>query len=262
MSRGRQANTVHVIADDLDQAADDLTRDWSVDHRARWAIDSGTPATEALAVEQNDRAPAGMRAALRHARLQAELDAVAAAIPPDPSFELAAVERKLAELRRDRAHLLTGRGRYIGTRAGDTARRLILARQESSDAQRHLAGSDSWWDRRHWRKEATRCADVESAAETAYTASVGPEMNYLDQAISWLEDTRDDLEIARRQRSAWLDEHPEAAHRLRRLNRELKPVPELPEIQTLGHHHAANLRRATNIQPPRRDLGIEPDIGP
>ena len=128
-----------------------------------------------------------MRAALRHARLQAERDTVAAAIPPDPSFELAAVERKLAELRRDRTHLLTGRGRYIGTRAGDTARRLILARQESSDAQRHLAGSDSWWDRRHWRKEATRCADVESATETAYTASVGPEMNYLDQAISRLE---------------------------------------------------------------------------
>ena len=87
-------------------------------------------------------------------------------------------------------------------------------------------------------------------------------MNYHDQAISRLEDTRDDLEIARRQRSAWLDEHPEAAHRLRRLDRELKSVPELREIQTLGHHHAANLRRATNIQPPRRDLGIEPDIGP
>jgi hypothetical protein len=54
--------------DSLDQAAEDLTRDWSVDHRARWAIDSGTPATEPLAVEHHDQAPAGMRAALHHAR--------------------------------------------------------------------------------------------------------------------------------------------------------------------------------------------------
>ena len=84
MSRGRECNTVHVVADNLDQAAEDLTRDWSVDHRARWAIDSGTPATEPLAVEHDDQAPAGMRAALRHARLQAERDAVAAAIPRRP----------------------------------------------------------------------------------------------------------------------------------------------------------------------------------
>jgi len=85
MSRGRACNTVHVVADRLDQAAEDLTRDWSVDHRARWAIDSGTPATEPLAVEHHDQAPAGMRAALHHARLQAERDAVAAAIPEDPN---------------------------------------------------------------------------------------------------------------------------------------------------------------------------------
>lgn len=112
MSRGRECNTVHVVADSLDQAAEDLTRDWSVDHRARWAIDSGTPATEPLAVEHDDRAPAGMRAALHHARLQAERDAIAAAIPQDPSPELAKVEQQLAGLRRDRTHLLTGQGRY------------------------------------------------------------------------------------------------------------------------------------------------------
>src|SRR5205823_9081676 len=110
MSRGRQCNTVHVVADSVDQAAEDLTRDWSVDHRARWAIDSGTPATEPLAVEHHDGAPAGMRAALHHARLEAELRAVAAAIPKDPRPELAKVEQQLAELRRDRTHLLTGQG--------------------------------------------------------------------------------------------------------------------------------------------------------
>src|SRR5207302_10234322 len=102
MSRGRQANTVHVVADNVDQAVEDLTRDWSVDHRARWAIDSGTPATDPLAVEHHDRAPAGMRASLHHARLEAERRAVLAAIPPDPSPAIARLDRELAERRRHR----------------------------------------------------------------------------------------------------------------------------------------------------------------
>src|SRR5207302_10696671 len=118
MSRGRQANTVHVVADNLDQAVEDLTRDWAVDHRARWAIDSGAPATEPLAVEHHDRAPAGMRAALRHARLQAERRAVAAAIPPDPSAELARLDRQLTDLLPNRRGLVTGPGRYAGTPRG------------------------------------------------------------------------------------------------------------------------------------------------
>ncbi len=262
MSRGRQANTVHVVADNLDQAVEDLTRDWSVDHRARWAIDSGTPATEPLAVEHDDDAPAGMRTALRHARLAAERRAVAAAIPADPTPQIAEVDRQLAKFRRNRTDLLTGRGRYLGTPEGDAARLLILARQEYSDAQHNLTVSDSWRDRRHWRKEATRWADEESAAEMAYTATVGPEVNRLDQAISRLEERRDDLQITRQQRAAWFDEHPEAARRLRSLDRELNPLPELPEIQTLGQHHAANLRRDVGIQPPGYDYGIELDIGP
>src|SRR5439155_26470893 len=106
MSRGRQCNTVHVVADSVDQAVEDLTRDWAADHRPRWAIDSGAPATEPLAVEHHDRAPAGMRAALRHARLQAERRAVAAAIPPDPSAELARLDRQLTELHRNRSGLV------------------------------------------------------------------------------------------------------------------------------------------------------------
>jgi hypothetical protein len=43
MSRGRQANTVHIVADNVDQAVEDLARDWSVDHRARWAMTPALP---------------------------------------------------------------------------------------------------------------------------------------------------------------------------------------------------------------------------
>jgi hypothetical protein len=262
MSRGREANTVHVVADNLDQAVEDLIRDWAVDHRARWAIDSGTPATEPLAVEHHEAAPAGMRAALHHARLQAERQAVAAAIPPDPTPELAKVDRRLAELRRDRTELVTGKGRYAGTPEGDAARRLIHAREHYRDAQRHAEASDSWRDRRHWRKEAAQWADQESTAETAYVATVVPKVNQLHQAISHLEDRRDELHTDCQERTAWLAEHPEAARRLRSLDREINPLPELPEIQALGQHHVAKLRRCAGIDPPEHDHGAELDFGP
>lgn len=133
-------------------SVDDLTRDWAVDRRARWAIDSGTPATEPFAVEHHDRAPAGMRAALRHARLQAEGPAVAAAIPPDPTAELTKIEQQLGSVRRDKLHLLTGQGRYVATPAGQAAHRYLHARETHSDARRHAETADSWRDRRHWGK--------------------------------------------------------------------------------------------------------------
>jgi hypothetical protein len=262
LSRGRESNTVHVVADNIDQAAEDLTRDWSVDHRARWAIDSGTPATDPLAVEHHDQAPAGMRAALHHARLEAERSAVAAAIPEDPGPELAKVEQQLAELRRDRTHLLTGQGRYAGTPEGQAAHRYIEARDKHCDARRHAETSDNWRDRRHWRKEATCCADKETAAEANYVTTVGPGVNDLDHAITQIEERRDELETVRRERSAWLSEHPEAVRRLQTLDKELHPLPELPEIQALGQHHAANLRHAAEIQPPGHGHGIELDFGP
>jgi hypothetical protein len=43
MSRARTSTTVHVIADDINQAAEDLSREWGHDTRSRWAIDTGTP---------------------------------------------------------------------------------------------------------------------------------------------------------------------------------------------------------------------------
>lgn len=87
-------------------------------------------------------------------------------------------------------------------------------------------------------------------------------MNDLDHAITQVEDRRDELKTVRREHSAWLSEHPEAARRLQRLDNELHPLPELPEIKALGRHQAANLRRAAEIQPPGHDHGIEIDFGP
>ena len=43
MSRARERSTVWIVADDVDQAVEDLRRDWPQERRQRWAIDSGTP---------------------------------------------------------------------------------------------------------------------------------------------------------------------------------------------------------------------------
>src|SRR5439155_16328395 len=126
--------------------------------------DSGTPATEAIAVEHHEAASAGMRAALHHARLRAERDAVAAAIPTDPGSDLAAVDRELAVLRRQRTQLAGGQGRYADTPEGAAARQLLHARRQHREAEHHAENSTGWRDRRHWRKEATHWADEESAA--------------------------------------------------------------------------------------------------
>jgi hypothetical protein len=46
-SRARQHTTIHLIADNFDQAVEDLTRDWATDRRPPGAIDTGTPTTHA-----------------------------------------------------------------------------------------------------------------------------------------------------------------------------------------------------------------------
>jgi hypothetical protein len=203
-----------------------------------------------------------MRAALHHARLQAEREAVAAAIPPDRSTELAGVDRRLAGLRQDRAELLNGRGRYAETPEGEAAQQLIHARRERADAERHADGATGWRDRRHWNKEAARWSDQETAAQSAYDHTAAPEAHRLDEIMSDLEGDRDQVHAAQRERTEWLAQHPEAARRLHQIDRELNPLPDLPDvIRDLGRTQVAGVRRDAGIQPPTHD-GIELDFGP
>jgi conjugative relaxase-like TrwC/TraI family protein len=95
MSRAWETSSVYTVADSLDQAVEDLARDWRSERRQRWAIDTGDPGTQADALAAT-KASAPMSEALRVARLQAERDAVAAAIPADPGPDIAAAQRRLA----------------------------------------------------------------------------------------------------------------------------------------------------------------------
>ena len=79
MSRARGATHVHVVADDVDQAVEDLGAEWRRETRQRWVLD-----TDEVAEDGGRRRPDLARrteASLRIARLRAERDAVSAAAP-------------------------------------------------------------------------------------------------------------------------------------------------------------------------------------
>ena len=48
MSRARESSHAWVVAHDLDQAAEDLRRDWSIKRTPTWAIDTGLPDPDEL----------------------------------------------------------------------------------------------------------------------------------------------------------------------------------------------------------------------
>ena len=107
MSRATDRSTVYVVADSVEQAAEDLRREWKVERRVSWAIDHPAATGRDVATAHRD-----VDTALRRGRLLAERHAILAAVPTDPTAAIRAAERELDGLRRRRADLETGRGNY------------------------------------------------------------------------------------------------------------------------------------------------------
>ncbi len=115
MSRARHSSHVHVVADNLDQAVEDLGREWSVERRQTWAIDTGQPDLAGrgpLAVEADPAAPLALRATLGRGRLKAERDALVATLraeqPDDPQAALQHLKELDGGIRRLNRHLDPG----------------------------------------------------------------------------------------------------------------------------------------------------------
>lgn len=77
MSRARDTSHVYVVADDADQAVEDLAAEWSADRRQRWVLDVDELARDSYRPNLARRTDATVRAA----RLRAEREAVSAAAP-------------------------------------------------------------------------------------------------------------------------------------------------------------------------------------
>jgi conjugative relaxase-like TrwC/TraI family protein len=257
MSRARETNTVHVVADDLGQAVEDLTREWSIDRRARWAIDSGTPATHPLEVEGHQSAPATIRTALRLARLEAQRQATEAAIPPDRTDELRTAEIRLAALQRSRRDLEIGRGRYASTPESEAVSALNAARSRLREVEDSAETAASRRERRHWRHEARGWADREMEAQRTYDLVVVPEAARLDDLIDEMDGRVKELAQLQDDRINWLREHPDATARLDAIDRELNPPRDMPEI----HQELSRLLAPRHQPEPQPGHDHGPDLG-
>lgn len=109
MSRARDTTYVHAVADDLDQATDDLTREWSTERRQHWVLDTDTPATETD--HQRPRLACRPSPDIESARNNDEQDHLIDAEPPDPQqAKIQQIQRRLDRLQ----HLPPSRGRGLG----------------------------------------------------------------------------------------------------------------------------------------------------
>jgi conjugative relaxase-like TrwC/TraI family protein len=224
MSRARHCSMAYVVADDIDQAAEDLRRDWARERRQGWAIDAGTPAPGADA-PQRQADEAYQLLVLRRARLRAQRGAITAALPPEPKKELASVTVALSKLAQRRLDLEGGRGVYTDTPEGQAARDLLEARTQRSQAEQLAKNPQmSRSARRSGRRDAKAWAERLAEAEIIYEQVVVPEVTRLDAEIGQLDQRRADLIILDARQRAGLGIPTGARGRLNRLDQELNQI--------------------------------------
>ncbi len=253
MSRASHRATVWVAADDVDQAAEDLKRDWPRENRQRWAIDSGTPSTEPHQVEHDAAADPSIRNALRQARLRAERDAVAASIPADPARELGRVRIEVVAQRQALADLDTGSRRWDGTEVGTLAQQIKTterARQEAvwrSNSPRASRG-----DVRAAKREIKLADALLHEARPRYETLAAPQRDRINRTINDLEHEQTALEVRGTTRRRWITDHPETIRRLRHLDTELGVIDRPLGVE---RDHLDGIERA--IERPQRSAADE-----
>jgi chromosome segregation ATPase len=225
MSRARHHSTVWVVADDVDQAAEDLKRDWPRENRQRWAIDSGIPSTEPQHVEQDREADPSIRNALRQARLRAERDALAASIPADPAEELHRNRIEIVAERQALADLASGGGRWEGTEVGALARQIKTTERARQEAVwRSNALSASRGDVRSAKREIKQADARLGELRPRFEKLAAPERERVNRSIGELEQEQATLEVRASDRRQWIADHPEVTHRLGHLDTELDVI--------------------------------------
>jgi len=245
MSRAREHTSVYVVADSLEQATEDLRREWGTDGRLSWVIDTGTPMTDPVAIEASRFVNRPMRDALRHGRLVAERDAILAVIPHDPSAEIRAAELQRSRLEKDRKDLATGAGRYRDHPVAHALLERSVAESNVARLERNLGGSvRSRKDKRAWRAELDGWRSKLTAAARDIDNLAAPELARLDKEEQHLRTHLDGLWRQHESYQSWASRHSEAERRLNNLT---------IEIDSLGH--------ALDRKPPGPELppSLRPD---
>ena len=215
MSRAKDASTVYVVADAIDQATEDLRREWGTDNRLGWVIDTGTPMTDPLSAEVSPFAARPLRDALRRGRLVAEREAILAVAPHDPSAQIRAAELQRSRLQRERQDLAAGGGRYRDHPVSPALWELRQAENNLARIERNLTRSGtSRADRRRWRAELADWQPKSAAAARAVAGLSAPEIARINKEERALVESLSDLWEQHETHQRWASGHPEAALRL------------------------------------------------
>jgi hypothetical protein len=215
MSRARGPSIVHAVADDLGQAIEDITHDWSLDRNQQWITRTAT----AVGVDPDIRALSEDPDA-RRARLLAELEALERHGPPDVTAELTAARADLDRIRRSRDDLVRGAGRWHHTPAGRAARDLDQARRQRQHAEHWMHLPHVGRRERHrWRRLAAR---TEARAQRDWISHGQPAVEQLDRSITRADQRVAELETDAWFRRRWLADHPELDRRIQHAQRELR----------------------------------------
>jgi conjugative relaxase-like TrwC/TraI family protein len=221
MSRAKERSVVYAVADSVEQAVEDLGWRWAQSRRIGWAIDSGTPAPEA----RPDSSPVpqvNVPGALRHARLVAERATVAAVVPTDPGLAYNDAQRRVRDLQGQLDHLDQGEGWGVwrGTPVGDAA----IAWKQAVTEQRSClarAAHARLWERSQLRQQARRAAERQGPLREAFECLAAPERFRIRAELPKAERALADLDDQYYAHLHFTLAHPEALHRLERLDHQI-----------------------------------------
>jgi hypothetical protein len=230
MSRTTDRTTIYAVADSIEQAAEDLRREWGVERRLTWVIDR-SPATERRTAGR----PRDVDAALRRGELLAERHAILAAVPADATAAIRAAERELDRLRRRRADLETGRGSY----ANHPLNLAVIAHDETTRNVTRLQGNLTRGrlprrERREKEAELVRWRLRLAASTQTLDDLRTPEVTRIDGAEAKVTGRVVGLKEAQQQRADFFAAHPDAARRLDRIDREVQALDVVVEGPTRG----------------------------
>jgi len=260
MSRAKERTSVYVVADSLEQATDDLRREWGTDRRLGWVLDTGTPMTDPAEIEASRFVTRPMRDALRHGRLLAEREAILAVIPHDPSAEIRAAELQRSRLEKDRKDLATGAGRYLDHPVAHALRELSVAERNVARVERNLGGSAGRKDKRAWRAELDEWRPKVASAARLIADLTAPERARLDNDEEHLRKHLDGVWRQHEAYQSWASRHPEAERRLNHLTMEIDSLDDALDRKPPGRDLPPGLRPDRWAQMTRgqdRDLGLD-----
>lgn len=112
-----------------------------------------------------------------------------------------------------------------------------------------------WRMRRTWRADAKAWAQHEQAAQTRWQDIGGPVLERVDADIAALEQRLEGLRGDVARYDDWVAQHPEAARRLARIDRDLEV---LRTVERLDRYATRAMGLDRGVEPPGVDRGIEP----